>query len=536
MKIFQWIILINYINQIVSTINYDDNEDPVIPNQYIAKLSPFQPPSSNFGIMSVDTTSQIFNPNIIQVGTSQYETINISDMTSMSSLEDNVNYLYVEPVQTFRAMGTPPVSWGLNRIDQPNLPLSLNISYNPLYSGSGVNVYVLDSGVRDTHIEIYGRVKMKQSFVPSQTTNTNDGLGHGTHVAATIAGTECGVAKNASIINVRVLDEKGRTDTNVILKAMKWVIQHAGSKSSVINLSLGGPKSKSINDLVQAASNLGHIVVVAAGNHNWMSGDSCLYSPSSSGGNARESYGVISVGASDNNDTRPFYSNYGSCVDIFAPGDKIYSASNSSDTAYKIDSGTSMAAPHVAGVAAVLLEKHNFNKAAALSELFSTAITNKITNTNNSTNLLLQLTTNTFGLCINQTCTYSYIENTFGVKSSKQTTEKYSIVNETTDLCNSTMTRFDYVNKAIIVGRINCNISKKAAIAKKLGAKLLIVYMMKKNQEPKDSKQILYQNIGIPVFIVSNEFGRYLMNNTDKQVSLENFDPRLMSSSKVLYV
>lgn len=261
-----------------------------------------------------------------------------------------------------------PDSWGLDRIDDPT---GLDKDYSPTYDGSGQIVYVIDTGIRTTHTEFTGRVAPGKNFHDAKPTE-EDGNGHGTHCAGTVLGTKYGVAKNATLVGARVLGDSGSGSTSNIARALAWAVtdwkKNHKDKGCVMSLSLGGGKNSAMNKAVDAASDAGAIVVVAAGNS--MS-DACNYSPASAGGKARTSFGVISVMSSTDRDKRSSFSNWGSCTDIIAPGSDIKSSWIGGDTAVKTISGTSMATPHVAGVCAQLLQKHNKDKVNAMKELFT---------------------------------------------------------------------------------------------------------------------------------------------------------------------
>ncbi|HEY8589585.1 MAG TPA: S8 family serine peptidase [Naasia sp.] len=255
----------------------------------------------------------------------------------------------VEPNPILRAFAAPP-SYGLDRIDQRDLPLSSSYTYPSAASGAGVDVYVMDSGVRADHQQFGGRVAVGFSAI-NDGRGTGDCNGHGTHVAGTIGGSTTGVAPSVRIVPVRVLDCAGTTTTGFeFLDGINWILaHHQAGTPAVLNMSLGGSGSKLVDDAVSAAVADGIVVVAAAGNENT---DACSTSPA-------RAAAAITVAASTIVDARAAYSNFGACVDLFAPGGDgsaaIVSAGTTSATALAGKAGTSMAAPHVAGAAARFL-------------------------------------------------------------------------------------------------------------------------------------------------------------------------------------
>jgi aqualysin 1 len=249
---------------------------------------------------------------------------------------------------------TSPPSWGLDRIDQRPLPLNSLYSYTK--TGAGVFVYIIDTGIRTTHNEFGTRAVVGADFI-GDGKNGQDCHGHGTHVAGTVAGNTYGVAKAARLIAVRIFDcTSNGSPWSTIIAGMDWVIadvnkpstdaSKVGGLPAVANMSLGGGFLASVNTAIQNMVNARVVAVVAAGNENQ---NACNVSPASAPA-------AITVGASTITDMRAFFSNWGSCVDLFAPGYGITSSWYTTNTAFATISGTSMASPHVAGVAALYLQ------------------------------------------------------------------------------------------------------------------------------------------------------------------------------------
>ncbi|MBA4122874.1 MAG: S8 family peptidase [Acidobacteria bacterium] len=261
---------------------------------------------------------------------------------------------YVEQDQVFSLSAEPQnVSgwgWGLDRINQMFRPLDGWYTYNN--TGAGVNVYVIDSGIKGTHPDFGGRVVLYRDFIGG---NGQDCNGHGTHVAGTIAGATVGVAKQARLISLRVLNCSGNTDVSAVIRAVDWVTAYH-AKPAVVNISGGVSIQYSLDLAVQRSINAGVTYVVAAGNDGI---DANYVSPA----RVRE---AITVGATDRYDYRAdfgydsygrhYASNYGTALDLFAPGKDIVSACINCSTGWIYKSGTSMAAPHVAGTAAISLQ------------------------------------------------------------------------------------------------------------------------------------------------------------------------------------
>ena len=238
-------------------------------------------------------------------------------------------------------------AWGLDRIDQREA--TLNDRYDYSYDGTGVNVYVFDSGINSAHEEFSGRVELGYTAILDGY-GAEDCAGHGSHTASLIGGKTYGVAKNVRLISVRVLNCTNSNGSSASLHpAIDWMVEHhQPGVPAVVNMSVGMPKSGAFNEAVRKLITDGMIVVVAAGNQNR---DACLYSPSSE-------ISAISVGAIDKTELRASYSNFGTCVDIFAPGSDLVGAWVGPPNTYRSSSGTSNAAPIVSGIVATMLQKN----------------------------------------------------------------------------------------------------------------------------------------------------------------------------------
>ncbi|MBA4158545.1 MAG: S8 family serine peptidase [Gemmatimonadetes bacterium] len=279
---------------------------------------------------------------------------------AVSALRNNPNVAYIEQDQVVTTMDTQRnATWGLDRTDQRALPLNTEYNYNQ--TGSGVNAYIIDTGILLTHQEFTDRLIGGFDAITSGGT-ANDCNGHGTHVAGTVGGTVYGVAKAVKLSPIRVLDCNGSGTTSGVIAGVDWVTANR-VKPAVANMSLGGGASASLDEAVRKSVAAGVTYAVAAGNGDRLGRqqDACNYSPA----RVRE---ALTVGATTNTDAKTSWSNFGECVDIFAPGASITSAWHTSSTAINTISGTSMASPHVAGVAALYLQ---VNTGASASQVFA---------------------------------------------------------------------------------------------------------------------------------------------------------------------
>jgi PKD repeat protein len=266
-------------------------------------------------------------------------------------------------------------TWGLDRIDQRVAPLDGAYGYRE--TGAGVTVYIVDTGIRYSHRDFNGRATLGVDVLGGE---GDDCHGHGTHVAGTVAGEDYGVAKDAALKSVRVLDCAGSGSAADVIAGLEWVAANA-TGPSVVNISLGGSGDiQAMNDAVRSLIAGGIPAVVAAGNS---SSDACGFSPAL----VAE---AMTVGATDSQDRKPYWSNYGSCVDWFAPGASIVSASNQNDVSNRVMSGTSMAAPHTAGLAALYLERDPTATPVQVAEaIASTSTRNAVQNAQSPANDLV---------------------------------------------------------------------------------------------------------------------------------------------------
>ncbi|KAH6986870.1 peptidase S8/S53 domain-containing protein [Ilyonectria destructans] len=305
---------------------------------------------------------------VAEIPSSELPTITKSKLVDYIELDSivNISRVAAEPghLEKRAYVSQDNAPWGLARISHKDTgpgDFPANYYYGST-GGKGVRVYVIDTGIRTTHSEFAGRAVWGANFI-SGSPNTDEN-GHGTHVSGTIAGKTFGVAKSATVVAVKVLDKTGSGTMSGIILGLNWVVNDAKSRSiaskAVVNMSVGGAYTASVNTAVQAATDAGITIVVAAGNNGDDAGN---YSPSSAPS-------AITVGAVDPTNYRTWFSNYGSLVDIFAPGSGILSSWYLSDTSSRYLAGTSMASPHVAGLAAYFIVSGKISG--------STAVTNRI--------------------------------------------------------------------------------------------------------------------------------------------------------------
>jgi subtilisin family serine protease len=278
-----------------------------------------------------------------------------------------VDYVEQDRVVTLDAtQNNPP--WGLDRIDQRTLPLSSTYTYD--FTGAGVTAYIIDTGIRFSHSQFGGRAVTGYDAIDGG--SADDCNGHGTHVAGTVGGSTYGVAKGVRLVGVRVLNCSGSGSNSGVIAGIDWVrTNHTPEQPAVANMSLGGGASSAVDTAVRNAIADGVTFAVAAGNSN---ANACNSSP------ARTAE-ALTVGATTQSDARSSFSNYGTCLDVFAPGSGVTSAWHTSDSAANTISGTSMAAPHVAGVAALVTQEiAGASPATVMSTITSRATTGAVSN------------------------------------------------------------------------------------------------------------------------------------------------------------
>jgi subtilisin family serine protease len=374
----------------------------LIPNRYIVMLEPSALPliARLDGLLALVGGGQllqslpIINGAVLQLSAQQAE--RLARLPGVRHVEQDQIMSVGQTVQS-------SAPWGLDRSDQRGLPLDGLYAY-PTQAGAGVNVYIIDTGIRPSHVDFGGRVVGGRNFVNASIfdslplplpipvdlsgllggspdpNNWSDCNGHGTHVAGSAAGSQWGIAKAANLYGVRVLGCSGSGSNAGVIAGVQWVADNH-VKPAVANMSLGGGNSEALDAAVRAAVERGVTMVVAAGNDN---ANACNGSPN----RVAE---AITVGSSDMQDRRSSFSNFGACVDVFAPGSNIPSAWHTGDAATNTISGTSMAAPHVAGAAALLLGANpGLSPQAVGNAIVGSATPNALSNVGNgSPNRLL---------------------------------------------------------------------------------------------------------------------------------------------------
>ncbi|KAB5584869.1 serine protease [Coniochaeta sp. 2T2.1] len=355
--------------------NPEVSSDDIIPNSYLvvynssfgaeaiaahqtkwtAKIA-----TANIGKRSLDGRSLSTKVNKIQIGTWNAMSLEADDSTMNKIFDaDEVKYIEINAKVKLNAVNTQQqATSGLARLSHAEAGQSGYVFDST--AGAGITAFVVDTGIRTSHSEFGGRATFGANFVNDVDTDEN---GHGSHVAGTIGGKTFGVAKNVKLVAVKVLDADGAGSNAGVLAGMNFVVSNvtaAGlSGKAVMNMSLGGSRSRAINEAINALTSAGVVPVVAAGNENQ---DTANTSPGSAPG-------AITVGAIDQlTDRRASFSNFGNLVDIFAPGVAVQSVGIVSDTSTATLSGTSMASPHVAGLAAYLMALEGLNNVDAVGE------------------------------------------------------------------------------------------------------------------------------------------------------------------------
>ena len=310
--------------------------------------------ASDLGVQSTRPL-QVINGFVAQVETAK-----------LAALRADPRVAYVEQDQIMKATATQSSpTWGLDRIDERSLPLDRAYQYNA--TGSGVTAYIIDTGIRANHNEFGGRVVGGVTAIDDGR-GSDDCNGHGTHVAGTVGGNRYGVAKEVSLFAVRVLGCRGDGSNSGVIAGVDWVTSNH-SKPAVVNMSLGGGASRALDDAINNSIRAGVSYAVAAGNENQ---NACNVSP------ARVD-AAMTVGSTTRSDRRSSFSNYGLCVDLFAPGSDITSAWYTGNSSTNTISGTSMASPHVAGAIALVLEDNpTASPGAVFNYLRDTATTNEL--------------------------------------------------------------------------------------------------------------------------------------------------------------
>jgi aqualysin 1 len=353
-------------------------QSKVIPGQFIVELKP------GADAQSTAAAHRRTGVDVEAVYTTAFNgfTVTKADARAVARLRADRTVASVLPdalVKFVSATTQTNATWGLDRTDQRSLPLDSLYTYG--HSGTGVTAYVIDTGIRSTHVEFAGRVAPGFTSV-NDSWGTEDCDGHGTHVASTLGGTTYGVAKNVTLVPVRVLNCYGMASISMVLAGIDWVTQQHQENGgpSVANMSLGGPSNSQLETAVRNSIDAGITYVVAAGNAN---DDACGTSPANVAT-------ALTVAATDSADRRATFSNWGPCVDLFAPGVSITAAGTNNDRNTATMSGTSMSSPHVAGVAALLLEEAPEASPAEINKaILDNGTAGVVSSVNESPNVLL---------------------------------------------------------------------------------------------------------------------------------------------------
>jgi hypothetical protein len=349
--------------------------DRPVPEQYIVTLRE----TPGVGLGDADVLTRLHGGRLLQRFQTALRgfTVQMTEAQAQALARDpRVAAIEQDGYVTADATQTPTPSWGLDRVDQRALPLSNSYLYNT--TGAGVRAYIIDSGIRTSAADFGGRAIVGRDTI-NDGQNGQDCNGHGTHVAGTVGGNLYGIAKNVQLVAVRVLNCSGTGTWSQVIAGIDWVTQNA-VKPAVANMSLSGGVSSAVNNAVANSINSGVTYAVAAGNNN---ANACSYSPSSAAN-------ALTVGATTSTDARASYSNFGTCVDLFAPGSAITSV-GANDATPGVLSGTSMASPHVAGTAALYLEANPGATPATVASALKTNATANVVGSpgTGSPNLLL---------------------------------------------------------------------------------------------------------------------------------------------------
>ncbi len=345
-------------------------QDRRVPEQYIVVLRDADPGVAAVGVPLVaEELSSLHAGSVLHTYEHAFKgfAVKMSEAAALRMLKDP-RVAFIEEDSQVQAVATQTSApWGLDRVDQPALPLNGSYVYN--VTGAGVNAYIIDSGIRATHTDFGGRVVSAFTII-NDGRGTSDCNGHGTHVAGVVGGATHGLAKGVRLHAVRVLDCAGQATISAVAAGVDWVTANH-VKPAVANLSIVAAASSVIDTAVTNSIAAGVTYVVAAGNNN---ADACTISP------ARVA-GAITVAATNNTDQRWANSNFGTCVDLFAPGVDITSAWYTGDTATNLMFGTSLSTAHVTGAAALFLQTNTTATPATVASMLTTRVTANVVGT-----------------------------------------------------------------------------------------------------------------------------------------------------------